>query len=169
MSGSVLFNITALLVGTVITALSGCAQFAIPSLATGTGAAEVRARLGAPSDERTVSGSKAWDYVQGPQGFTTWRLTFDAADRIAKVEQILTERRIGSIEAGKHSKEDVANLLGRPVEMTLFRAKGEEVWTYRFLDVQERKLGDVYFDASSGRAKMTITYPDPAYVNANDF
>lgn len=162
-------HLSSLFCGPLIAVFAGCAQFAIPSLAAGTGVTEVRAHLGAASDERALGGSKARDYVQGPQGFTAWRVTFDVTDRVAKVEQILTEKRIGSIEAGGHSKKDVANLLGRPAAMMRFSGIGEEVWTYRFLDVQERKLGDVHFDGNTGRAKFTIIYPDPAYVNASDF
>jgi hypothetical protein len=169
MASRVPASLTILLCGVVIALFSGCAQFALPSIATGTTASEVRARVGTPTDERSIAGRKAWDFVQGPQGFTTWRVSFDGADRVASVEQILTERRIQNIEAGTHSREDVANLLGRPAEITQFRMKGEDVWTYRFLDVQERKLGDVHFDSASGRTKFTITYPDPAYVNATDF
>jgi outer membrane protein assembly factor BamE (lipoprotein component of BamABCDE complex) len=156
-------------VGAVIFLIAGCAHIAVQALTPGTSASDVRGRLGAPNDERTIDGRKAWDYVQGPQGFTTWRVNFDGSDRVASVEQILTERRIQSLERGKHGKEDILALLGRPAATIQFSAMGEEVWTYRFLDVQERKLGDVHMDGKSGRVKFISTYPDPAYVNAPDF
>ncbi|MFN0300611.1 MAG: hypothetical protein ACKVQU_09685 [Burkholderiales bacterium] len=157
----------AMLIGVVlITFAAGCAQFSIPSTAPGTSANDVKARLGTPSDERTIGGTKAWDYVQGPQGFTTWRVLFDGSDRVAKVEQLLTESRITSVNAGKLTRADVSNLLGRPLGVWKFAGGASEVWSYRFMDANDRKLGDVYFDGATGIAKHTTTYLDPAYHGA---
>lgn len=157
---------TAILGAALTVLVTGCAQFSVPTTAPGTSAADVKARLGTPSDERAIGGAKAWDYVQGPQGFTTWRVLFDGSDRVAKVEQILTEGRIMSVNTGKLTREDVSNLLGRPIEIGKFGGGASEVWTYRFMDVTDRKLGDVHFDAKSGVAKHAITYIDPAYSSA---
>jgi len=155
------------MLGLALAALAaGCAQFSVPSTTPGTSAADVRARLGAPSDQRAIGGVKVWDYVQGPQGFTTWRVSFDGSDRVAKVEQILTESRIFSVNAGKHMREDVSGLLGRPLSVMKFGADASEVWTYRFMDVTDRKLGDIHFDATSGTVKRVTTYIDPAYSSA---
>lgn len=150
----------------LIMLMTGCAQFSIPSTAPGTSSNDLRTRVGAPTDERTIAGPKAWDYVQGPQGFTTWRVSFDGADRVAKVEQILTERRIMSVNNAKLTREDVSNLLGRPIGVSKFAGGASEVWTYRFMDVLDRKLGDVHFDAASGAVKYTTTYLDPAYSSS---
>lgn len=139
----------------LITLTAGCAQFSIPSTAPGTSANDVKARLGTPSDERTIGGAKAWDYAQGPQGFTTWRVLFDGSDRVAKVEQILTESRITSVNAGKLTRADVSNLLGRPLGVWKFAGGASEVWSYRFMDVNDRKLADVHFDGATGVAKHT--------------
>ncbi len=157
----------ALMAGTVLILLAaGCAQLSIPSTAPGTSATDLRARAGAPTDERSIGGSKAWDYVQGPQGFTTWRVSFDGSDRVAKVEQILTEARITSLNKGRATRDDVTNLLGRPIGVTKYAGGATEVWTYRFMDVLDRKLADVYFDTASGVAKQTTTYLDPAYTSS---
>ncbi len=156
---------TAMLGAALTVLVTGCAQFSVPTTATGTSATDVKARLGTPSDERSIGGAKAWDYVQGPQGFTTWRVSFDGSDRVAKVEQILTEGRIASLGSGKLTRADVSNLVGRPAEVTKYSGGQTEIWTYRFMDVTERKLGDVYFDAKSGVGKQVTTYLDPAYTN----
>ncbi len=147
-------------------AVAGCAQFQAPTTTPGTSANDVRARLGAPTEMRTVGGAKVWDYANGPQGFTTWRLTFDNADRVAKVDQILTASRINSLKANQDSRDDVANLLGRPADMSKYGNAGYEVWTYRFIDVQDRMLGDVFIDSATGRVKATTIYRDPAYSSA---
>ena len=150
----------------VLLAVAGCAQFQAPTTTPGTSANDVRARLGAPTEMRTVGGAKVWDYANGPQGFTTWRLTFDNADRVAKVDQILTASRINSLKANQDSRDDVANLLGRPADMSKYGNAGYEVWTYRFIDVQDRMLGDVFIDSATGRVKATTIYRDPAYSSA---
>ena len=116
---------------------------------------------------RTVGGVKVWDYVNGPRGFTTCRMTFDNADRVAKVEQILTAQRIHSLNPNQDSRDDVSNLLGRPAETFRFAGTGIEVLTYRFIDVQDRTLGDVYIDAGTGKVKYTTIYRDPAYSSAH--
>jgi hypothetical protein len=149
----------------LIALATGCTQFSLPSTAPGTSASDVKARLGAPTEERTIGGAKAWDFVQGPQGFTTWRIQFDNADRVTKVEQILTEGRLMSLGSGKLTRADVSNLVGRPADVTTFAGGATEVWTYRFMNVTERKLGDVYFDKASGVAKQVTTYLDPAYTS----
>lgn len=145
-----------------VLAAAGCAQFNAPSTPSGMAANDVRSRLGVPTDMRTVGGVKVWDYVNGPQGFTTWRVTFDNADRVAKVDQILTAPRVHSLKPGQDSRDDVASLLGRPAEVTRYGA-GYEVWTYRFIDGQDRMLGDVFIDAGTGKVKSTAIYRDPAY------
>ncbi|MFN0305402.1 MAG: hypothetical protein ACKVQU_34200 [Burkholderiales bacterium] len=156
------------LIGAVaVLAATGCAQFNAPSTPPGMAANDVRSRLGAPTDMRTVGGVKVWDYATGPQGFTTWRMTFDNADRVAKVEQILTAQRIHGLKPNQDSRDDVVNLLGRPAETSRFGGTGTEVLTYRFIDVQDRMLGDVFIDAGTGKVKATAIYRDPAYSTSH--
>ncbi len=150
-----------------VLAAAGCAQLNASSTPPGMAANDVRSRLGAPTDMRTVGAVKVWDYVNGPQGFTTWRMTFDNADRVAKVEQILSAQRIHSLKPDQDSRDDVSNLLGRPAETSRFAGTGIEVLTYRFIDVQDRMLGDVYIDAGTGKVKYTTIYLDPAYSTAH--
>jgi len=159
-------NLRSLFGVVALVAITGCAQFSVPTAAPGTSATDVRSKFGAPSDVRTIGGVKAWDYVNGPQGFTTWRITFDSADRVAKVEQLITEQRIHSLKPNQSTRDDVANLLGRPVDTVRYGGTGSEVWTYRFIDGQDRKLGDVFIDAATGRVRYTTTYRDPAYSSS---
>jgi hypothetical protein len=158
-------RLVSVLGASLIALAAGCTHLSLPSTAPGTSASDVKSRLGAPTDERTIGGAKTWDFVQGPQGFTTWRVQFDSAERVTKVEQILTEQRILSLGSGKLTRADVSNLVGPPAEVAKFAGGATEVWTYRFMNVTERKLGDVYFDAATGVTKHVTTYLDPAYAS----
>lgn len=148
-------------------ALAGCGLITIPGLSAGTSLKDVQARVGTPHDQRTLSdGTKAWDYVYGPWGFYTWRVNFDGSDRVSRVEQLLTHDRFMSVPANKLSRQDVLNTFGRPGQVSNFSNLGEEVWTYRYMYIQDYKLADLHFDAKSGVVKYATTYHDPAYYNA---
>jgi len=161
-------RIAAMVLAAALAPVAGCAWFGPGSVTTGMPSADVRTRLGTPTDIRTIAGATAWDYAQGPQGFTTWRITLDAAGRVQRLEQLLTAQRLLSIEAGRHGRDDVAALVGRPGDVMRFGARGAEVWTYRYLEFAERRVADVTFDAVSGRVSAVTSYPDPAYANAQD-
>jgi outer membrane protein assembly factor BamE (lipoprotein component of BamABCDE complex) len=151
----------------LLTGLSGCAAFTVPGIQPGSSAAEVRAKAGAPSDERQLGGGgRAWDYVGGPQGFTTHRVSFDDNNRVRAVEQLLTERRFMMIRAGESTRENVAELMGRPGSTMRFSNLNSEVWTYRYRDVTLEMLGDVHFDARTGKVLYYSLYRDPAYTSA---
>jgi hypothetical protein len=153
----------------ILAIFAGCAGFRAPSIAPGTPSAEVRSRLGTPSDERTLpGGTKAWDYVQGPKGFTTWRMAFDGSDRVSRVEQLLSVRAFNALPSGKANRADLMNAVGRPGQISQYPRLGEEVWTYRFMDVSVYMLSDVHFDAGSGVMKYVTSYPDPAYYSSID-
>lgn len=148
---------------------SGCAVVFGPEAAVGTPATDVRAKYGAPTDERTLTGGvRAWDYVQGPQGFRTYRVTFDSGDRVQRVEQILTQQNFLNIKAGETSREDVARMFGRPGETTFYPLSDDEVWTYRYRDVTLEMLNDVHFSRSTGKVRYYALYRDPAYTNSFD-
>ncbi len=151
------------------TLLAGCSAFLAPSITTGTTSDAVRAKLGAPSDERTIAGgTRAWDYVNGPLGHTTWRISFDGGNRVSRVEQLLTETAFLGLRSGETDKNATLGRLGRPAQISNFPNLREEVWTYRFMDGSFYKLGDIAFDAQSGKLKYVSTYLDPAYYNSND-
>jgi outer membrane protein assembly factor BamE (lipoprotein component of BamABCDE complex) len=147
--------------------VSGCGLLTIPGIQAGTNLKEVQSRVGAPHDQRTLpSGAKAWDYVYGPVGFHTWRVNFDTNDRVTGVEQLLTHDRFSRIEPNKLNRQDLLNMFGRPAQVSTYRNIDEEVWTYRYKDSYDYKLGDIHVDLKSGIAKYASLYHDPAYYNA---
>lgn len=145
---------------------AGCASLFASSVAPGTPAADVRARIGAPTDQRTLAdGTKAWDYATGPQGFVTTRMVFDTNDRLVRTEQLLDERHFRALTPGT-TKAEAQGLVGRPGEVSFFKNLNEEVWTYRFKDGTFEMLNDVHFGLTDGRLRYYSIYRDPAYSSA---
>jgi hypothetical protein len=146
-------------------ALVGCASLILEGTAPGTPASDLRARAGSPSEERELPGGvKAWYYVNGPCGWTTYRARFDANDRVLDVAQVLTERNFRTLVANQTTRDQVLQVLGRPGLVSRFPNLGEEVWTYRYRDVTLEMLHDEHFDTATGVLKYYTLYRDPAYV-----
>jgi hypothetical protein len=93
--------------------------------------ADVRARLGNPTDTRTEGGDKVLEYATGPEGLYTYQVRVGADGKVRQVTQVLTEERFNTIAPGRTTKAEVRNLLGRPMDNTQFRAG--ETWSWRFL------------------------------------
>jgi hypothetical protein len=148
-------------------ALAGCAEFNAAHLSPGMSAAQVRAKAGAPSEERTLpDGSKTWYYAFGFSGFTTYRVRFDANDRVIEDQQVLTEKNfLEHLIPNRTTREDVLRDFGRPGEVSRFANLNEVVWTYRWRDVTMEMLADLEFDAGTGALRSYSLYRDPAYVS----
>jgi len=128
--------------------------------------AEVRKRAGVPTEERPLpKGETAWYYVNGPQGYTTYRVRFAPDGRAMGVEQVLTmdnfDRKIKPLRT---NREELLQEFGRPAEIANFPRMGVEVWKYRYLDTSAEMVNDVYVDAATGVVRRFDIYRDPAYM-----
>jgi hypothetical protein len=112
--------------------LVGCAGYGPGNLAPGQTEADVRARMGDPTDRVSLpSGGSRLEYARGPMGAHTYRVELDAAGRVQRVSQVLTEANFESLRPGQ-PKAVVRDLLGRPSEQRVgWRGVGE-VWSYRY-------------------------------------
>ena len=112
--------------------LLGCAGYGPGDLKAGQSEADVRARMGEPTDRATLpSGATRLDYARGPMGAHTYRIDLDAAGRVQGVQQILTEANFEAVRPGE-TPADVRDRLGRPAEQRVgWRGVGE-VWSYRY-------------------------------------
>jgi hypothetical protein len=113
-------------------ALAGCAGYGPGNLAPGQTEADVRARMGEPTDKVNLpSGGSRLEYARGPMGAHTYRIELDTAGRVQGVSQILTEANFAAVRRGE-GKAEVRDQLGRPSEQrTGWRGVGE-VWSYRY-------------------------------------
>jgi hypothetical protein len=153
----------ALFAAVALAGLAGCAQFALQKIGPGESNTEVRQSAGAPSEERTLpDGTKAWYYVAGPGGWTTYRVHFGADGKVADARQVLTDQSFHeSLVANKTTRDEAALALGRPGLVMTFPNLQEEVWTYRWLDVTIPMKLDIHFDKLSGALKSFNSYWDP--------
>jgi hypothetical protein len=101
-------------------------------LKPGQSEADVRARMGEPTDRATLpNGGSRLDYARGPMGGHTYRIDLDASGRVQGLQQILTEANFETVRRGE-AKADVRERLGRPSEQRVgWRGVGE-VWSYRY-------------------------------------
>jgi hypothetical protein len=132
---------------------AACANFS--AISPGDSAQDVEARVGAPGTVwKNADGSEVWEYPMGPSGVQTFMIDIGPDRAVRAVRQVLTEEYFAKVVAGM-SREDVRRLLGRPKEVWYFPARDEEVWTWRYLEVNYRFF-NVLFDRTSGTVRTTL-------------
>jgi len=132
---------------------AACANFS--AISPGDSAQDVEARVGAPGTVwKNADGSEVWEYPMGPSGVQTFMIDIGPDRAVRAVRQVLTEEYFAKVVAGM-SREDVRRLLGRPREVWYFPARDEEVWTWRYLEVNYRFF-NVLFDRTSGTVRTTL-------------
>jgi hypothetical protein len=123
--------------------------------------ADVRARMGTPTDTRTEpNGDKLWEYATGPEGVHTHLVRIGADGRVREISQLLTEDRFATIVPGKTTRAEVRNLLGRPMDDTTFRAG--PTWSWRFLRMGVSPSYMVVSFNADGTVRERIVIPDPS-------
>src|SRR2546422_9204738 len=134
-----------------LSALSaGCANFS--AISPGDSAHSVEARVGPPAAVwKNADGSEVWEY---PQGVQTFMVTIDSDLAVREMHQVLSEEYFSKVHAGM-SRDEVRRLLGRPKEIWYFSRRDEEVWVWRYLEVNYRFF-NVLFDHTSGMVRTTL-------------
>jgi outer membrane protein assembly factor BamE (lipoprotein component of BamABCDE complex) len=143
-------------------ALAGCDKQRIEKLEPGvSGEAEVRQQFGEPSTvTEKADGSKVLEYPRQPEGSTNYFITLGPDGKLLDIRQALTPGNFAKIGPGMEQTE-VRRLLGRPASMQRFAMKpDEEVWDWRFLDGQQKKVFSVTFDREH-RVLSSATVDDP--------
>ena len=142
---------TALLGLTLLAA--GCANFS--ALSPGDSALTVGARVGPPGTVWTnADGSEVWEYPMGPSGVQTFMIDIGPDRAVRAVRQVLKEEYFSKVVAGM-SRDDVRRLLGRPKEVWYFPSRDEEVWVWRYLEINY-KFFNVLFDRTGGTVRTTL-------------
>ena len=145
-------TLLALSLATLAVSLPGCA--AVSPVTGGMDEMQVQSRLGKPDTVRkNADGSQTWEYPQGPLGRETYIVTLGSDHAVREVRQVLSEEYFSKVRPGM-SREEVRQLLGRPGEVMVFRARDEEVWSWRYLE-QNPMFFNVLFDRSTGTVRLT--------------
>ena len=92
---------------------------------------EVQSRLGPASIQTLTSTGTRLTYAKGPYGRHTYFLEFDANDKLARWQQVLTEQEFQKIIPGMTATV-VQDLIGPSFEKTTLGRQRGEVWSYRF-------------------------------------
>jgi hypothetical protein len=94
--------------------------------------ADVRARLGAPTETRKDrSGDELWEYAGGAEGHESYLVRIGADGKVKEVTQLVTEERLLTVVPGRTTRQDVRSLLGRPSEQMMTGVG--ETWSWRYL------------------------------------
>jgi hypothetical protein len=132
--------------------LAGCAG--ISSVAAGMDETQIQSRLGKPETVRKNSdGSETWEYPGGPLGRQTYMVTLGSDRTVREVRQVLSDAYFSQVKSGM-SRDDVRRLLGRPGYISVFPARDEEVWSWRYLQ-GNAMFFNVLFDRSAGAVRTS--------------
>ncbi len=119
----------------------------------------VQARMGKPETVRKNSdGTQTWEYPGGPLGRQTYMVTVGADHAVKEVRQVLSDEYFAKVQPGM-SRDDVRQLLGKPGVVSLFPARDEEVWSWRYQQ-QNAMFFNVLFDKTAGTVRTTQRYEE---------
>jgi hypothetical protein len=142
--------------------LAACDQQRIEKLEEGVATeADVRRQFGEPVQiTEQADGSKVFDYPRQPEGSTNYVITIGADGKMSSLRQLLTPINFAKVQPGMDQSE-VRRTLGKPAKTQRFAMKpDEDVWEWRFLDGQQKKVFIVTFDRDA-KVLSSATADDP--------
>ncbi len=143
---------------------AGCANFS--GIAPGDSAQSVTERVGKPVTVwKNDDGSELWQYPQGYYAVQCFMITVDADQRVREIHQARGEPYFSMVQAGM-SRDDVYRLLGRPRETWYFPPRDEEVWIWRYHEVNYMFF-NVLFDRTAGRVRTVQRLNEIQFLDGN--
>lgn len=133
--------------------LAGCATYQVADMPAGSTTEQVAARAGKPTDTWRDGSTEVWEYATGPAGRMTYLARFDDG-RLTSTRQVLTEETFQKVVPGV-TRQQVHHMLGRPVGVLKVPRKGEEVWSWRYLEDLRGMAFNVHFDEAKGVVRET--------------
>jgi hypothetical protein len=122
--------------------LSACASLQEGSgLVPGTStAADVQAAMGQPAQTLSVAGGlTALYYPLLPEGRRTYVAMIGADGRLKALEQRLVPQELAKVAPGM-TADQVRELLGPPGKVVHYRFKNQDVWEYKWLAAEDRRV-----------------------------
>ncbi|MBS0445937.1 MAG: hypothetical protein JSR59_08310 [Proteobacteria bacterium] len=144
----------------VAAGLAGCATTGPGAAAPGMTMDEAQHAYGPPTGTYHFrDGGTRFEYATTPLGRVTYMLDFDAAGRLVRSRQVLTEADFAEIKPGM-SKEDVRLRLGPPTEYLRIPRQHLVVWNWRYAGADctwfQASIGD-----DDGKVSQASLSPDP--------
>ncbi|MBC7938637.1 MAG: hypothetical protein H7Z19_02550 [Chitinophagaceae bacterium] len=149
-----------LLSGALIALTAGCMTPPQP----GQSRAEVVREWGTPSASYTLpppAGSTRLEYATGPFGRTTWMVDLDAAGRVQRAMQVLTDGNLMGLQQRLPGmpREQLLREIGTPGDRRSGGRQGGEIWSWRYATNEclwfRVSIGD------DGLSRDGGFYPDP--------
>jgi hypothetical protein len=136
-----------------------CASYGPGALRPGASLSEVEATMGRPTAMYALpEGQRRAEYARGPAGLHTYMLDFDAAGRMTRAEQVLSESRFNALAPGL-TQQQVLETLGHPGSIIRLSRQDRTVWAYSY-----ESLFCTWFQisfAADGRVVEKSYGPDP--------
>jgi hypothetical protein len=127
---------------------------------------QVQARMGKPETVRKgTDGSQIWEYPTGPAGRQTYMVSIGPDHQVRDVRQVLSEPYFAKVTSGM-SRDEVRDILGRPGQVWLFPARDEEVWSWRYQEVNPMFF-NVMFDRTSGTVRTVQRQEEILWMDQN--
>ena len=128
---------------------------------------DVRHAMGVPDLVWDLpDGGRQWDYVRGPVGLETLRVTIGPDGRYAGTTQLLTEANFRNAKPGM-TGEELTRLFSRPTEKQRMALKREIVWSWRYAgDGGFKYHFNAHLDEATGRATGYSRTDDPSASGA---
>lgn len=111
--------------------LAGCAGYAPSGVSTGQSEADVVRAMGPPTGSYPMPDGRRLEFARGPFGRHTYMVDLDAAGRVTRVEQVLSEANFLRVTPGM-SRDELLRLLGRPGEVFAVPWQRAVVWNWRY-------------------------------------
>ncbi len=127
--------------------LGGCASYDGRGLQPGVSTvSQVEALMGPPSEKRAAAeGGSVAVFARGPLGRHTYFVTFGADGVMRNIDQVLTYPNADKVIPGATTRAQVRELLGPPSDISRLPRQEREVWEYKWLHYQERRVLWVQF------------------------
>ena len=127
--------------------LGGCASYDGRGLQPGVSTvAQVEALMGTPAERRaTADGGSVEVFARGPLGRHTYLVSFGADGVMRNIDQVLTYANADKVIPGATTRAQVRELLGPPSDISRLPRQEREVWEYKWLHYQERRVLWVQF------------------------
>jgi len=142
-------SMRSILVALLITALlAACDAQRIEKLEEGVATeADVRKQFGEPAlVVEKADGSRVLEYPRQPEGWTNYTIVIGADGKMSSLRQLLTPANFAQVAPGMPQAQ-VRSMLGKPARQRRYAMKPEEeVWQWRFVDGNQKKVFAVTFD-----------------------
>jgi hypothetical protein len=111
--------------------LAACGTYGPGDLRIGQTESDAQARLGTPTLRAAGAGGARLDYARGPMGRHTYRVELDAAGRVTRIDQLLTEANFETLRPG-WTRQQVLDAIGPATQVRAGWRGAGEVWSYRY-------------------------------------